>query len=458
MSMTIIERILCEKQDTGCVRSYKKAGSRLCFCINVLVLFMAACEPNPVINGSRNVTVGQEILVSVEQGPVFRRDDLELKDALGNVYRHSSPELNYRFESEKEIVFTVPFGVATGPASLYLGAEGRSKGYTIDLQVVRLAALLNEHGDIHVIDMSTGQSISVTKIGDGAVTARLAADGNRIIATSQQDGAVHFLSFDGDGLRPYAPAIERVGTTLVDAVLIPGGALLAVDQGLAVIKQLNHNATFLEEFLDVPPLRGLAGGEGHERVLALAAPTIDATDVGNEIYIVDLEEHGPELRDQVLDIGGTTGGAGHMVLSRDGSHLYVANRADDTITHVNITSTDASVSAIVSLPLEQLDENKQVQHADPVRVRLTPSGSDLIVLCGRSKSLVRFGVGQNGSLEEKETVLFNGLPFDVSFVADMAYVIVDNDVKKINLADSRPVPENVEWENTAAALTIMLQP
>ena len=423
-----------------------------------LGLSLGACQWDPAIKGSKKVTVGQELVITVEQGPGILQNDFELEDSSGRVYGPNDSELAYRFVDEKEVEFKIPFGMATGIAKLRLGADGRSQGYTITLTVVRLAALLDEKGFIHAINTSTGNKVGAIYLGHGAVTARLAADGNRIIATADGDGAVHFLNFDGNGLRPFTPSIEGVGTGTVDAVFIPEGALVATDQGLAVIKQGDSGTTVLDGFLDVPPLRGLAGGEGAGRVVALAAPSEDATNVGNEIYVVDLKEDGPVVRENPVDIGGTPGGAGHMVLSRDGSHLYVVNRADDTVTPVVLSETNEQVESAVILPLEQISQDEQLQHKDPVRARLSLDGKELIVLCGGSRSLVRYDVAESGLLQQKGTLMLGGLPFDVGFSGNMAFVIVDNSVKKVDLSTAEPTLTTVNWKNTAAALTIMLQP
>lgn len=439
------------------VASVSLVGS-IPFLVGVALMLFMGCDPKPVINGSRSVAVGQEILITVEQGPGFVRNDLQLEDSEGNIYKHSSEELNYIFESDKKISFTIPQGIATGPARLYLGAEGRTTGYNIDLKVVRLVALLSESGYIHVIDTTTGKTVESTQLGAGKVSARLSMDGHHIIATARDEAVVHFLRFDGTGLRPYAPAIERVGTGMVDAVIIPSGALLAVKEGIAVINQLTNNATVLDGFLEVPPMRGLAGGMGKGRVIGLAEPSTDATGVGNQLYVVDLTDDGPEVRDQPFDIGGMPGSAGDMVLSKNGDRLYVADRIHDSITLITITDTNLQVSAPVLLPSEQISENEEIQHSDPIRVRLTPDETELIVLCGASGSMVRYEVTENGGLVQKGTVMLEGLPFDVGFVSKTAYIIVDNDVKKLDLESNQPEPTTVEWENTAGALTIMMQP
>jgi YVTN family beta-propeller protein len=197
-------------------------------------------------------------------------------------------------------------------------------------------------------------------------------------------------------------------------------------------------------------------------VVGLSPASTDATDTANELFIVDLEvedEEKPVLRDERIDIGGAMGGADDMAMTRDGLKLYVANRADNTVTPVVINPNTAQPLSPISLPEEQLNENETLQHADPVRLRLRPDDSELLVLCGASQSIVRYTVRENGDLQQKGTLLLGSDPWDVAFSNETkAYVILENGVGELDLSGDNPQIEILDWDNTANGITLLMQP
>jgi DNA-binding beta-propeller fold protein YncE len=312
---------------------------------------------------------------------------------------------------------------------------------------------------LHAINVADGTHIGSVQLGHGAYSARLAPDGNRILATASDEGAVFFLSFDGSGFRPYSPSLEDLGSNPVDGVFTDTGALVATDEGLAVVDQTNPGTTILKGFVDTGPLERLAGGAYAGWVIGMAPPSEDATDVRNELLIVDLTEEGPQLRPDTVDVGGTMGGAGSMAMTPDGKVVYVANRTDNTVTPVIIQTSGARVLDAVDLPVEETGEGNTLRHADPVRLRVRPDGQELLVLCGESMSIVRYTIQEGGTLQFRDGIPLGSQPWDVSFSAvTNGYVLLENGVSSLDLSVDKPEPRPLSWDKTANGLTLVMQP
>jgi YVTN family beta-propeller protein len=423
-----------------------------------LATLAGACDPEPRIIGSKRVTVGEPLRFQIEQGPEFIEGEFELEDSEGNTYGPDDPEVAYEFADPNDVSIMIPFGVAAGPARLIFGAKGRPEGYVIDLEIIRLGAILSGDGFLHAINVADGSHVGSVRLGHGSFSARLAPDGNRVLATASDEGSVFFLSFDGSGFRPYSPSLEDLGTNPLDAVFTDTGALVATEEGLAIVEQAG-GTTVLQGFVDTGSLEELAGGAHAGWVVGRAFPSDDATDIQNELVVVDLTEQGPEVRPVSVDAGGSMGGAGSMAMTPDGSTLYVANRPDNTVTPVTIDASGVQTLDAVAMPEEQIEEGDNIQHADPVRLRIRPDGQELIVLCGASKSLVRFTIQEGGTLQLKGTVFLGSEPWDMSFSSvTNGHVLLENGVSLVDLSQDEPEPEPLGWDKTANGITLLMQP
>lgn len=410
----------------------------------------AACVPDPHVVGSKKVTVGEKLGIEVDQGPKLISGDVLFIDAQGNRFDANSADLAYQFVGPDEIVLRIPAGAATGPATLHLGTEGRAQGYDIDLEVHRMAVLLDPIGRLYILDTDTGKVVDVVALGHGEMRAAAADRTTKILATASDEAAVHFYTVTGGGLVSYSPAVDGVGTRAAGAVRLGDHVLVAVQQGLAWLEQGQAGSTLLKGFLGQAPVVALASADQADKVVALLGFAGDATDYADTLEVVALDNGQPKVTAQV-DLGGTAGGASWPVVSHDGTQAWVNNRVDDQVAIVSLDG-QPQVMGRVSLP-----SDGDFVHRDPFRLLLSPDGKTLLVLCAGSKSLVFYDVGE-GTLQFSRAIRLDDVPWDAGYVGHTLYVLTAWKVVRIDLDAGDPKPRDAGWEIGVGMSRMFVQP
>ena len=434
------------------VRGMTTAAGSLGFLAGLGALWMmqAGCVPDPHVVGSKKVTVGEKLGIQVAQGPKLIQGDFLLTDAKGHQFQASSADLEYEFLSPEEIRFRVPAGAATGPATLHLGTDGRAQGYDIDLEVHRMAVLLDPLGRLYTLDTDTGTVVDVKPLGHGEMRASAADRVTKILATASDEAAVHFFTITGGGLISYSPAVDGVGTRSAGAVRLGGQVLVGVQQGLAWLEQGEAGSTLLKGFLGEAPVAALAAADQADVAVALLGFSGDATDFADILEVVRLQDGQPTVTGQV-DLGGTAGGASWPLVSPDGTQAWVNNRVDDSLALVSLRDPPQVVAHV------QLPTDGDFVHTDPFRLVLRPDGRELVVLCAGSKSLVFYEVG-DGSLQFSKAIRLDDVPWDAGYVGHRLYLLTSWKVVAIDLDSGDPRPVDAHWEVGVGMSRMFVQP
>ncbi len=420
-----------------------------------LVLFVAlwgqgACVPDPHVVGSSKVTVGEKLGIEIEQGPELLQGDFLFTDYAGNRFDANSADVEYHFYDAKHVEFRIPAGAVPGPALVHLGTKDRPQGYDIDLEVHRMAVLVDPIGRLYVVDTATGSVVDVVPLGHGQMRASAADRVTKILATASDEAAVHFFVVTGGGLTSFSPAVDGVGTRAAGAVMLGSQVLVAVQQGLAWLEQGQAGSTLLKGFLGKAPVVSLAAADRAHTAVALLGFPGDATDFADILEVVSLQDGKPVVTAEV-DLGGTAGGASWPVVAADGSQAWVNNRVDDTIAIVQLGG-QPQVTNRVSLPA---DEN--FANHDPFRLVLRPDGKELLVLCAGSKSLVFYTITE-GSLQAGKVIRLDNVPWDAGYVGQKLYVLTSWKVVSIDLGSNDPKPKDAGWDVGVGMSRMFIQP
>jgi len=421
--------------------------------VRLLVVFAAAtwfgCDPTPHIEGSKRASVGQHVAIEVAQGPGLIKDDFVLTDAKGTKYEASNGDVAYHFQDENHVTFTIPRGITTGPATLRLGVQGRSSGYDVDFDILRIAVLLDPDGWLYSLDVDTGKVLDMDALGHGDLSAHMAPSGIRIAATASKEAAVHFIEVLGSGLRPYSPSLDGIANKTFDAIMLSAGALVATEKGIAWLSQGEFGSTVLNGFVGKGPVVRLGGSQTQGQALGLLGFTSDATDYRDLVEVVDLSGDEPQIT-STLDLGGTVGGASWLVVSPDGAYAWANNRLDDAITVLSLGQSPA-VTDHVNLPSQDKPQT------DPFRMAVSPDGKQLVVLCGGSKSAVIYHVS-DGALSDPVIVDLEDVPWDASFAAGRLYVLLGWKVVWMDPTSGSPKPVDAGWDVGVGMTRLMIQP
>ena len=417
---------------------------------SIFWMLQTGCVPDPHVVGSKKVTVGEKLGIQVEQGPKLIQGDLLLTDAEGHQFQANSADLEYEFLSPEEIRFRIPAGAATGPATLHLGTEGRAQGYDIDLEVHRMAVLLDPLGRLYTVDTDTGRVVDIMPLGHGEMRATSADRVTKILATASDEAAVHFFTITGGGLVSYSPAVDGVGTRAAGAVRLGRNTLVAVQQGLAWLEQGEGGSTLLKGFLGEAPVVALAAADQADVAVALLGFSRDATDFADTLEVVKLQDGQPTIASRV-DLGGTAGGASWPLVSPDGTQAWVNNRVDNSLAVVSLSDSPQVVGQVL------LPTDGDFSHTDPFRLVLRPDGKELLVLCAGSKSLVFYNVG-DGALQFSKAIRLGDVPWDAGYVGHRLYVLTSWKVVVIDLDSGDPQPRDAHWEVGVGMSRMFVQP
>ena len=429
--------------------AYTRASIFVLSVLGVAMMALVGCQPTPHISGSKRASVGQNVAIEVAQGPGLVKDDFVLTDAQGSKYDSSSGDVAYHFQDDKHVTFKIPKGIATGPATLRLGVQGRSAGCDVDFSILRIAVLLDPDGWLYSVDVDTGRVLDMDALGHGELSAHMAPSGIRIAATASKEAAVHFIEVLGSGLQPYSPSLDGIANKTFDAVMLSTGALVATEKGIAWLSQGEFGSTVLNGFLGRGPVVRLAGSQAQGQALGLLGFASDATDYRDLVEVVDLSSDEPQIT-TTLDLGGTVGGASWLVVSPDGTYAWVNNRLDNTITILSLGQSPA-VTDHVALPTQDKPQT------DPFRLAVSPDGKRLVVLCGGSKSAVIYDVS-DGALSNPVIVDLGDVPWDASFAAGRLYVLLGWKVVWMDPSSGSPKPVDAGWDVGVGMTRLMIQP
>ena len=359
----------------------------------LLTAVLAACETSPKVEGSQRFVVGQRVTLELDADDPFVLDEFLLTDSTGAQYDHNSSALDYEFVSTKVISFTVPKGIASGVATLSVGAKGRDP-YVFSVEIVRLLGVLDVAGEVTFVDLDApSRKYSSYTVGTGSGSIALSAEGDRLLAIAAATGELHFLAFGPKGVEPFAPSV-MLAQGLRRGALLQSGAVVASDRGVAYISQLPNGTLVLDRWLETGPVGSLAAAPAEGRVVAIGS-TVDASSV-NQLHAIYTSVVPPQLDDIPVALGGTAGGLTDVAITPDGVLAVALNTLDNTVTEVLVgTTTDALPP--VTLPDGNLGPN---------RVVASPGSDWLAVVCQTTKSVVLYPI-VSGALDYTGATSYN---------------------------------------------------
>ncbi|MDY0002127.1 MAG: hypothetical protein RBU30_12590, partial [Polyangia bacterium] len=323
--------------------------------------------------------------LEVEQGPEFLEGQFELTDSEGYSYGSGDPILGYWFESGKRLGFVIPYGIAAGPASLSLGAEGRGP-YEFGVEIVRLFGALSTSGRLTFHDISSpDRTRGTAQVGTGPGSIGLSASGDRLVAVAQGAGEVHFLEVRADELVPFAPSLN-LGFPLKRAALVSTGALVAADQGVAYIERDFEGRLVLNKWLSTGPVTSIAAAADEGRAVAVGTTT-DASPM-DVLFRLNVAVRPPEITSPTIILGGSSGGVADVAISPAGGLAVSVNTLDEQVTLVNLLDVGQALRNF-PLPAECLA---------PSRIIMARRGNYLAVLCPGSKVVAIYEVDGGGIL------------------------------------------------------------
>ncbi len=413
---------------------------------------LPGCTTDPRIEGPTRLVVGQHVTLQLERGDSFVDGELTLTDSSGFDYTPSDPLLDYRYIGEKELRFTIPYGIASGPALVSVGAKGRDN-YEFDVEIVRLFGTLTTTGTLTFYDLDAPEhEYASTQVGSGLGTIGLSAAGDQLIAVSQENGVVYFLELGADALTPFAPSLD-LGFPLQRGALVSGGALVAADHGVAFISRTAEDQLVLEEWLETGPVVSIAAAADTGRAVA-AGTTSDASPV-DFLVRLNLATLPPEITPPNILIGGSAGGVSDVAIDPAGELAVAVNSLDDTLVEVPLTAQPV-VPQVRPLP---------EGNTGPTRAVMARRGNYLGVICPASKTVAVFSVA-NGSLAPLATVAADPRaseakdPVDVGFAPPdrMLILLSDGAVAHVDLSASTPEATLVRDVQTSAGAAIVVQP
>lgn len=392
--------------------------------------------------------------LELEQGEIFVQDEFSLTDSSGFVYAASDGVLDYVHVGDKEFRFVVPYGIASGLATLSVGAKGRDP-YVFDVEIVRLFGTLSASGVLSFRDLDApDREYGSYQAGSGAGSMSLSAAGDQLIAVSQASGEVHFLEVRADELVPFAPSLNLT-FALRRGVLVDGGALVAADHGVAFIAR-RGNDLVLEEWLDTGPAVSVAAAADLGRAITVGT-TNDASPV-DFMQRLNLASLPPEVTPPTILIGGSAGGVADVAIDPDGEIGVAVNTLDDTLVKVSLTATPV-VPEIRPLP----DGN-----TGPTRVVMSRRGNYLAVICSTSKTVSVYAVADGGIapvtwLPADPRVTDPALakdPVDVGFAPPdrMLILLADGAVTHVDLSADPPAISLLRDAQSNAAAALVVQP
>lgn len=399
----------------------------------LLLLAATGCTTDPKIQGTTRLVVGQQVTLELERGPAFLEGQFELKDSDGFTYGSADPLLGYWFESDQRLGFKIPYGIAAGPATLSLGAEGRDP-YVFGVEIVRLFGALSASGRLAFHELSApDRARGTAQVGTGPGSIGLSAAGDRLIAVAQGAGEVHFLEVRADELVPYAPSLN-LGFPLERAALVSTGALVAADQGVAYIEQDFEGRLVLNKWLSTGPVTSIAAAADEGRAVAVGT-TSDASPV-DVLFRLNVAVRPPEITPPTVLLGGSAGGVADVALTPEGALAVTVNTLDEQITLVNLLDVSQALRNF-PLPAECLA---------PTRVVMARRGNYLAVVCPGSKSVTVYAV-ESGGVLALGTVAADprtgdpglaSIPVDAGFAPPRTLLVLlaDGAVSQVDLAGS----------------------
>lgn len=345
--------------------------------------WVGACTSDPDVRGPTRFVVGQQVTLQLERGPDFVEDDLVLTDSEGHDYSPADPLLDYSFGDGKSVQITIPYGIASGAATLSVGADGRDP-YVFDVQIVRLLLVLGPGGDLTMRNLDRpSEEHANAQVGTGAGTLSLSAAGDRLLAVSQDSGQIYFLELHADNLTPFAPSVD-LGFPVRRGVLIDSGALVAAEHGLASIARLPDGSLLFDTWLDTGPAVSVASAADTGRAV-VAGTTSDASPY-DYLLRLNLSTRPPEITQPEVRLGGAAGGVVDVVIDPAGELGVTANGVDNTLTTIQLT---ASPPAVSSRPLPE-------GNTGPTRLVMARRGNYVAVLCADSRTASVYSVAEGG--------------------------------------------------------------
>jgi hypothetical protein len=413
------------------------------------------CTTDPKVEGPTRLVVGQHVTLQLEQGEAFLDGEFSLTDSEGFEYPAADPLLEYAYLGGKELRFTVPYGIASGVASVSVGAEGRDP-YVFDVEIVRLFGTLTTGGALAFADLDApGREYSDVQVGAGPGFIGLSAAGDQLIAVSRESGVVHFLEVRADELVPFAPSID-LQLPLGRGALMEGGALVAAERGVAFISEQSNGSLVLEQWLDTGPMTSLAAAADTGRAVAVGS-TEDASPI-DVLRRLNLGTFPPEITPPLIPLGGTPGGVADVAIDPAGELALAVNTPDSKLISVSLTANP------VSAQQRDLPEGSE----GPTRVVIARRGNYAGVICPGSKTVAIYTVSGGGvaplgtvaadpRVEQPEQA---AEPVDLGFAPAkrMLVLLSDGAVAHVDLEASPPAVTLLRDAQGSAGAALVVQP
>lgn len=414
-----------------------------------------ACTTDPKIQGPTRMVVGQRVTVELERGNRFVEGELGITDGTGFTYSATDPLLEYFFDTEQRIQFTVPYGIATGFASVSVGAQGRGP-YVFDVEVVRLFGVLSVSGRLTFSDLDApSRTYGTAQVGTGGGSITLSAEGDRIIGVTSGLGEVHFLELRADGLVPFAPSVS-LGFPLAGGALVSTGALVAADRGVGYIERRFDGQLILNRWLDTGPTVAIsaAGDQGR----AVSVGTTDEGTPTDVLHRINVAVKPPILSPPRYLLGGSAGGVADVVITPLGESAVTVNTIDEQLTVANL------------LDPSQVLANSPVPAGcvKPTRLAMARRGNFLAVVCPGSKTVAVYavesgGIGLIGTVDADPRTSDPALaqaPVDAGFAPPRLLLILlaDGSVTRVDLQTDPITPVTLRGAEDTGASAILVQP
>jgi hypothetical protein len=418
---------------------------------------LAACETTPDIKGPTRFVVGQRVTLELEVGDAFVDGELTLVDAAGREYTASDPDLEYDFDSESLIRFTVPHGIASGTALVTVGTTG-AEPYEFEVEIVRLYGVLNVSGTLAFYGLEGGdQQYSSYTVGTGPGFLSLSAAGDRLLAVAASEGELHFLELTTNSLEPYAPSVS-LGIPLGRGALLDRGAVVASEQGVGYIGQLPDGSLVLDTWLETGAVTAVAAAPKSNRAVAVGTSG-DATGQVNVMYRINANLQPPALVDNDgVVIGGTLDGVFDVAMTPDGVVGIAVNGLDGNLIGV-VFENDPPVPTTTPLPAEDLGCTRLVAEAD---------SQWLAVLCEESRTVSIFSVLNGGFTHSVSAPVdpravethLQQVPVDAGFApGGVLYVLLtDGAVSRVDPSTDPPTVTMLRQAQSNPGTALLVQP